>query len=153
MKNDFNDIIKDKAVIVGIGNVLKGDDALGPALIEKIKDEVDAVCIDAGSTPENYIGKIIKLQPDVVLLVDACHIERSPGEHEILTKDDILKTGFTTHDLSPVMFIEHLESETKADIYLLAVQPEGVAFGDEMSDSVKKAIEEIADWIKEAYNA
>jgi Ni,Fe-hydrogenase maturation factor len=51
------------------------------------------------------------------------------------------------------MFIEYLENETEADIYMLAVQPENVSFGEEMSDSVQKAIEEIALLLKEKQSA
>ena len=86
-------------------------------------------------------------------IADAAHLDLQPGEYEILKKEEIAKTGFTTHDLSPVMFIEYLENQTEADIYMLAVQPERVGFGDEMSDKVKSALNEITNLIKEAQNA
>ncbi len=144
MKNTIKDIFKGKVVLVGVGNILRGDDAFGPALVEKVKDDIAAVCIDAGSTPENYAGKIAKESPDTIIIVDAAHLELAPGEYDILSKDDIVRSGFTTHDLSPAMFIEYLETETGADIYMLAVQPENIAFGADMSDSVKAALEEVA---------
>jgi hydrogenase 3 maturation protease len=141
-------IIKGKTVFLGVGNVLRGDDGFGPALIERIRGNVDAVCIDAGSAPENYAGKIIKEAPDTVIIVDAAHLGRKSGEYEILKKEDIARAGFTTHDQSPDMFIGYLEANTEADIYMLAVQPEKVLFGEDMSASVKKAIEEITRAIK-----
>lgn len=153
VKSILFDLFKGKAVIVGIGNVLKGDDAFGPALIERIQGRTRALCIDAGSAPENYTGKIIKEEPASVLIVDAAHLELSPGEYDILKKEEILKCGFTTHDLSPRMFMEFLEEGTRADIYMLAVQAEKVKFGEEMTESVKKALEEIAELIVEAGNA
>jgi hydrogenase 3 maturation protease len=143
-------ILKGKTVFLGVGNVLRGDDAFGPALIERIRDSVDAVCMDAGSAPENYVGKIIKEAPDTVIIVDAAHLGRKSGEYEILKKEDIARAGFTTHDQSPDMFIGYLEENTEADIYMLAVQPENVSFGEGMSDSVRNALEEIAGRIKEA---
>jgi hydrogenase 3 maturation protease len=146
-------VLKGKAVIVGIGNILKGDDAFGPMLIEKLEGNVKTVCIDAGSAPENYTGKIIKEKPDVIVIADAVHLGLEPGKCDLLKKDDITRSGFTTHDISPVMFIEYLEKETGADIYMLAVQPEKLGFGEEMSDSVKKALEEIAKLIREVQNA
>ena len=141
----LSDIIKGRTVIVGVGNVLRGDDAFGPALIEQIKDNINAVCIDAGSAPENYLGKIIKEKPDNVLIVDAAHIDLTPGEYMLLKKDEIIRSGFTTHDLSPVMFIEYLEKETGADIYMLGIQPEKIDFGEKMSKKVKDTLEEIKD--------
>ena len=101
------------------------------------------MCIDAGSAPENYTGKIVKELPDIIILIDAAHLDLAPGEYEVLRKEEIVKSGFTTHDLSPNMFIEYLENETHADIYMLAVQPESINFGEDMSDSVKNTLEEL----------
>ena len=149
----FKDILKGKVVIVGVGNRLRQDDGLGPILIEKLKPQVKLTCLDAGTAPENYSGKIVKEKPDTILIVDALHLGLSPGEYEILRKDKILKSGFSTHDISPHMLIEYLQDETGADIYMLGVQPKTVDFGEKISDSVKEALEEIADLIKEADNA
>ncbi|MDD4909709.1 MAG: hydrogenase 3 maturation endopeptidase HyCI [Candidatus Omnitrophica bacterium] len=141
----FKDIFKGRVVIVGIGNVLRGDDGFGPAFIAAVKDKIKACCIDAGTTPENYIGKIIKERPDTVLLVDAAHLGLRPGEHAVLRKGDILNVGFTTHDMPPHMFIERLESETGASVYMLALQPENVDFGEGLSGSVNKSLQEMIE--------
>ena len=144
MNKTFEKIFKGKVVIVGIGNTLRGDDGFGPALIERLRGKVRAVCLDAGSAPENLTGKIVKEKPDTILIVDALHLGIAPGEYEILKKDEIVKSGLSTHDISPTMFIEYLESQTCANIYMLGVQPKDISFGREMSDSVKKTLEEIA---------
>lgn len=149
----FKNIFKGKIVIVGIGNTLRADDGFGPALIEKIKGEVGAVCLDAGSAPENYTGKIIKEHPETILIVDALHLGKKPGEYEIIKKADIARSGLSTHDISPNMFIEYLENQTNADIYMLGVQPKSVSFGEQMSDEVKQSLEAISELIKEADNA
>ena len=150
-------ITKGKIIILGIGNPLRGDDGFGPAFIQGIKGKVTALCIDAGSAPENYIGKIIKEKPDTVLIIDAVHLDSEPGKYRLLKKQEILKCGFTTHDLSPHMFIDFLEKETKADIYLLGIQPKNLSFGDDMSESVKKTLKELIELItqtlKEVKNA
>jgi len=153
VKNLFNNIFRGKTVIVGIGNIMKGDDGAGPSVIEKIQGKVKAFCIDAGTAPENYLGKIIKENPDTVIFVDAADIGGKPGEYALLEKQEILKTGFTTHDLSPAMLIEYLDKETNADIYLLGIQPLRINFGEDMSDEVKKTIIEIAGLVKEVQNA
>lgn len=149
MKNRFKDILKGKVVVVGIGNPMKGDDSFGPALIERLKDKTSMVCIDAGSTPESYAGKIIRERPDTILIVDAVHLGVSSGEYDILKSSEIERSGFTTHDISPRMFLEHLEKETGSDIYLLGVQPEDISFGAEMARDVKGALREIARLITE----
>jgi len=148
MKNCFQGILKGKTVILGIGNVMKGDDGFGPALVKNLESATGVVCIDAGPTPENYVGPIAKHKPDTVLIVDAMHLGKNAGHYEILRSEDVMKCGFTTHDSSPSMFLEYLKSRTQAEIYFLGVQPEKVSLGDEMSESVTKAINEITDLIK-----
>ena len=64
-----------KIVLVGIGNPLRGDDGFGPALIAALDGQVRAVCIDAGTAPESYAGKIIKENPDTVVFVDAADLD------------------------------------------------------------------------------
>lgn len=144
MKPVFKDILKGKVVIVGIGNIMRRDDGFGPVLVDRIKNRVKALCINAGTAPENYTKDIIKERPDTILLVDALHMEKRPGDYEILKKEDILRSGFTTHDISPVMLIEYLEKETGADIYMLGVQPQHVLFGEELSPRVKRTLDEIS---------
>jgi len=150
MQNPFADILKGKTVIVGIGNSLRGDDGLGPELILKLQGKLKAVCIDAGNSPESYTGKIVKENPDTILLVDAVHLNLPPGQYRILLPEEILKSGFTTHDISPRMFIEYLKTQTQANIYMLGVQPENVSLEEKMSGSIKRTLEEVAKLIKEA---
>ncbi len=150
MQNVFKNILKGKVVIVGIGNIMKADDAFGPFFIKKIKDKIAAVCIDAGTAPENYAGSIVKEKPDTVLIVDAVHLGLRSGEYRILNCSEILKSGFTTHDISPRMFIEYIKSQTNADIYILGVQPGSVSLGGDMSVNVRKTLEEIGEMIKNA---
>ncbi len=153
MKTNFKDLLKGKVVILGIGNVLRGDDGFGPTLINRLKGNVNAVCIDAGSAPENHIGSIVKEEPDTILIVDAVHLDLMPGEYEFLKKSDILRCGFTTHDISPNMFIEYLEKETCASIYMLGIQPQSLSLGDEMSGVLKKRLDELSKLIIEAKGA
>jgi hydrogenase 3 maturation protease len=139
------DIFRGKVVIVGIGNTLRGDDGLGPALIERLKGNIGAVCLDVGNAPENYAGKIVKEKPDTILIIDALHLGKRPGEYEILVKGDISRRGLTTHDISPTMFLEYLEQETGADILVLGIQPGRLKMGDGLSEPVKQALRQIEE--------
>ena len=143
MKINFKHLFKGKVVIVGIGHPLRGDDALGPSLVKRLDGHLDALCIDAGSAPENYLGKIIKASPDVILFIDAVDFNKEPGFYKILEQEEILKTGFTTHDLSPKMLIEYLSTETKAKMYLLGIQPKDLELGGQISLPVQEALGEL----------
>ncbi len=149
MKDRIKSLLRGKVVLVGIGHPLRGDDGLGPALVGRLKDRVCAVCLDAGSAPENYAGAVIREAPDTVLIIDAVHLQRPAGAWEILEDEEIVRSGLSTHDLSPKMFIEYLKARTRARIYLLGIQPGNLAFGDPISASVQKTLETIEDNIKE----
>ncbi|MFH2145606.1 MAG: hydrogenase 3 maturation endopeptidase HyCI [Candidatus Omnitrophota bacterium] len=139
--------LEGRVVIAGIGNILKADDAFGPKLIEMLDSKINAVCIDAATAPENYIGKIAGYRPDTILIADAVFLGKESGACEILEKGDILKCGFTTHDISPAMFMEFLENRTHAKIYMLGVQPENLSLGGEMSSVVKEALKKTAAFL------
>lgn len=137
-----------KRVIVGIGNPLRGDDGFGPALIERLQGRVGAVCIDAGSAPENYAGRIVKEQPDTILLVDVAHLDLAPGQFRILRPDQILRCGVTTHAMSCRMLIDFLAGQTQADIFMLGVQPQAMVLGEQLSEPLYEALDEIENLIR-----
>ena len=43
MKNSLKDILKGKIVILGIGNMLRGDDGFGPALVGALEGNPNLV--------------------------------------------------------------------------------------------------------------
>jgi len=53
-------------VFVGVGNRMRGDDAIGPALIDLIKGRVPHA-IDADGAPENVTSAIRRLEPAVIV--------------------------------------------------------------------------------------
>lgn len=132
--------LEGRVVIVGIGNKLRSDDGFGPVTIERLKDKTRAFLLDAGTAPESFLGPIIKNRPDTVIILDIADLGIPPGGIDILNKDDILKVGFSTHDASPGMFIDFLENNIDADIFMIAVQPKTVQFGGDLSREVIEAI-------------
>lgn len=153
MEKLFPDILCEKTVIVGIGNPLRGDDGFGPALVQRLQGKVNLACIDAGNAPENHLGRILKEEPDSVLLVDAADLGLDPGQYRILQPEDILKCGLTTHDMSSRMMIEFIQNQTPANIFMLAVQPENVSLGEPMSECLNKTLDEIELLILEENHA
>ena len=153
MENLFPDILCKNTMIVGIGNPLRGDDGFGPALVQRLQGKVNLACIDAGNAPENHLGRILKEEPDSVLLVDAADLGLEPGQYRILQPEDILKCGLSTHDMSSRMMIEFLQNQMPANIFMLAVQPENVSLGEPMTECLNKTLDEIELLILEENHA
>jgi hydrogenase 3 maturation protease len=141
--------LEGKIVIVGMGNPLKGDDGLGPYLIKRLKGKVEAHLINGEIAPENYVGKISSLEPDTILVIDACDLGWAPGEIGLLDIDKIENSGYSTHNTSPSVFMNYLKGTTGADVFMLAVQPEKVGLGEGISAPVKRALKKIEGWLKE----
>ena len=140
---ELNDKLRGRVVFVGIGNLLKGDDALGPKLVEGLASK-GLKTVDAGTTPENYIGKVASMEPDTVVLIDAVHLDSKPGSVELLEREDILGgIGFTTHTQSPAMVMERLELETGAAVLMLAVQPASLTMGAELTPAVQNTLNQL----------
>ena len=152
-KNELKKILQGQVVFVGIGNPLRGDDGWGPVLIASLRGKIGMACFDAGTAPENFTGKVVQNNPDTIIFLDAVDLNLAAGEWAILDKTEILKTGFTTHDLSPALLIQYLETQTQAKVYLLGVQPQNLGLGDQMSEPVSKTLAELSRMIPEVLNA
>lgn len=149
-ENVFGRILKGRVVIVGVGNVLRGDDGLGPVFVERLKDKVGVPCINAGNAFENYLGVIIRERPETVLLVDAVHLDMDPGEFAIVDPSRIEHGGLSTHDISPSLFLNFLVEETKCDVFLLGVQPERIELGTGISQTVRETLTVLENEVAEA---
>jgi len=132
----------EKIVILGIGNRLKGDDGAGSIIAEKLKSKLKLknVCvIDGESTPENYMGKIKKFSPSLILIIDIFDFGSYPGDFKIFNTEEIKETTISTHNFS----IPLIKKIIKTEIYLLGIQPEKISFGEDLSLPVACASEKI----------
>ena len=130
-------------IILGIGNTLKGDDGLGPKLIEALRtadpDNIQNY-IDAGIVPENYIGKIIKLKAKTIILIDALSFNGNPGEIKQLKPAALSGAGFSTHSLSPDLFLSLISKELNPNVIIIGIQPEQVALGEGLSSAIQSSL-------------
>ena len=140
-------IFNHKTIIIGIGNAIRGDDAAGVEIVKALNlAEIpgNIKIIDAGVTPENYIKRITDFRPRYLLIIDAVHFESEPGDVRIFEEDEIEVYGFSTHSMSPKLFINAVkESVVGIKCLLLGIQPENLRFGDEMTERVKDSVEEL----------
>jgi len=135
-----------KTIIIGIGNTLKGDDALGPLICQKLQNaKISAKVIDAGTVPENYIQPIVKQAPQNLLIIDAVDSGASPGTVSIFESEQLNAFAFSTHTLSPRLFIDVICGQIEVDVYVIGIQPAQTRFVQAVSAEVDKAIQLLAD--------
>jgi len=136
--------LKGKVIILGIGNTLRSDDGVGSILARRIKGKMPFIVWDAGSSPENYLEKIIKERPDTLVIIDAVDFGGFPGEFNALDGDDIKTVNlFSTHNTSISLIINYLKSHLKVDIIILIIQPKSIVFGNRLSPEVTKTLNKL----------
>ena len=132
-------------VLLGVGNEMNGDDAIGVYVARKFKCD-GWKAIDGATVPENYVGEVKKLKPEKVVIVDAADMGLKAGEIRIVPKEKIARATFSTHSIPLSLFVSHLEKYTNAKIYLIGIQPK--SFYGKLSEEVKKAGEKVINLIK-----
>lgn len=136
--------LQGKVSIVGMGNRLRGDDGVGPEIIKRLNSPLPGLLLfDVGEAPENYLGKIVKQKPDIIILIDAVDFNAPPGTIKVMEKDDIKDESLSTHNVSLNLIAKYLNKETSADVFVLGIQPETTEFGREISRPVREGLEKV----------
>jgi hydrogenase 3 maturation protease len=148
LKQQLDKLRNTKTLIVGIGNLLKGDDAAGPIVCQKLCDAgASAEIIDAGTAPENYIQAIIRKTPESLLVIDAIDFGASAGAIEVFRPEQLTSFIISTHSLSPHLFVDMICREIEIDVYFIGIQPAHTQLGQAVSSQVSQAIQELSDTI------
>ena len=148
----LNKLRDSTTVIVGMGNILKGDDGAGPLVCEQLaKAEISAGLIDAGTVPENYIQRIIKKAPRLLLIIDAIDFGAEAGTIKIFTPDQLDSRIISTHTLSPRLFVDIICRSIQVDVYFVGIQPAQTQLGQSVSAAVRRAIKQLSVVLTEIF--
>jgi hydrogenase maturation protease len=135
---------KDRRILfVGIGNLLKQDDGAGVYISTRIRETDHIKVITPEVSIENYIGKINSTEHDLMVLIDCTDIRRPPGSYDIIPLERVSDMTFNTHNISLKKISEFFSKE----VLILAIQPQTVAFGENLSYLVLEACNEIVELI------
>ena len=154
LAREIKDKMVGKATIVGIGNIMRGDDGLGPKLIEMIKAEhVNAKLFDCGTAPENYAIPILASAADTVIFIDAADMGKAPGEIAVMGIEKISDISFSTHSPSPRLFIDLLKTgKDDLNVFFISIQPKSTTLGSHVSDEVLRSLDLVKDALVKALN-
>jgi hydrogenase 3 maturation protease len=145
LKDKLSKHLPGNLAIVGLGNILKADDGVGCRLVHNLQGKIKAALFDAGTTPENQLGPIMRSKPDTVLVVDALHTADEPGNIKLFKAKKFVTTALTTHGLNLEFFVNYLKEHGISNVVFLGIQPVTVEFSDELSAPVQKALEKLED--------
>lgn len=150
IRADLSRRLKGKALLIGVGNTLRGDDGAGPAVLALLDGKVNASLLDAGESPESCIGRVRDAGLDSVLLIDAADFGAAPGDLAILEPEDIAHCALSTHHMPLDLFLRFIREESgAADVFALGIQPEHIGFGEPMSPAVADSVRAVAEILQE----
>lgn len=136
-----------KLGIIGLGNPLRGDDAIGIIILDELKKlniNKDIEMIDGGEGGFNILHQLQRF--DRVLIIDAVDFGGNVGETKLF---NIVDTTFenlhlSTHDINICKVADILRVLGDVpEIFVLAIQPKEMAYKEGLSPelNIKKITE------------
>lgn len=147
-------------VVLGIGNVLLGDDGVGPVVVQELRgsdswdgsDSRDGATsglppgtelVDGGTTGLALLPTVAACR--ALLVVDAVEVGDGPGTVHALTGrriGDAYRPRLTAHQtgVSDLISVARLKGTLPEPVALVGVQPESLAFGAGLSPPVIAAL-------------
>ncbi len=126
---------------MGYGNPSRGDDALGPVLLQRLKER-EPIGVELLTDFQLQVEHALDLVGrELVLFIDASVSCRSPFAFERLTaKPD---ASYTTHAMSPAAVLQvyrQLYRGTPPPSFLLSIRGEQFELGDDLTPAAKKGL-------------
>ncbi len=130
-----------RLTILGVGNELRGDDAVGPTLVEALQGKTAAALVNAGDMPEDYWAVLEATRPEVVLIVDAVALGSAPRDVALIEIDQLGGAHLTTHNTSIAVLAQALRERIACDILVIGIQPQDLSLGMPMSRCVRATVD------------
>ena len=132
-----------KILFVGIGNLLKKDDGVGVYISSGLINRRNIEALTVEVSLENYIGKINRIDPDILVLIDCVEMGSVPGTSKLISVSQLHDLTFNTHNIS----LKRISEFFKMPVYLLGIQPKKIDFGENISYLVMEEAEKIINII------
>ncbi len=129
-----------RILFAGIGNPLRRDDGAGVALCHQLQPAAWREVLLVEMSIENYIGKINRMNPDLLVLVDCVNFGREPGYWDYLPVEQLTEHTFHTHHIS----LKTIAELFRMPVWVLGIQPLSLEFGEGLSPAVRKTTDELA---------
>jgi hydrogenase maturation protease len=137
------------ALIGGIGNVLLGDDGVGPYVVRLLEARYgfgeNVEIADLGTPALDLLYRIVDRQ--ALILIDSVASDDPPGSVVFYRKEDILRVEpaqrLDPHSpaLSECLLAADMLGASPENVLLVGIVGESLACGDQLSKTVREAIE------------
>jgi hydrogenase 3 maturation protease len=128
------------ALLLGVGNRFRGDDAAGPLICSRLDCPT---AVDCGDAPERYTGLAGDELIERVLLIDAAEFGGGVGDVAFFGADDLVERFGTTHTSGLAVLSRFIRETYGKPVAVLGIQPGETGFGASISTAVRDTIDEI----------
>jgi len=140
--------------VIGLGNPLKGDDAVGPVVIEqlyRLNTEYKLKLVDAGADAFMVLDYL--LADDPVIIIDCAKMGKVAGEVVAFDVNSAnIKNVSGTLSLHGFSFAEMYVMATSigpvSPCKIIGVEPKNIDFNTDLSEEVEASIPEIIKIVK-----
>ncbi len=132
-----------KNLLLGVGNDIRGDDAIGEEIAREFQREGWDV-EDCGTMPENFIPHIEEGVYDQVVIVDAADMGLEPGEIRRVPRDNLGVFTMSTHAL-PLSLVMDFLAKKVGSVTLIGIQPKDMSLKEGMTPELEEAKEHLLE--------
>lgn len=138
-----------RVCLLALGNVDYGDDGLGVGLGKRLLAIGMQDVTLAGTTPERYLGGLMRERFEHVLFLDAVEFGAAPGSVVLLDASAISSRfpQISTHKISLAVLSQWAEANG-AKAWLLGVQPESLKPGQRLTETVETTLEALSSLLE-----
>ena len=141
--------------VIALGNPLRGDDGIGLAVLERLKQESlahRAILLDIGSDAFTLLEHL--MQKDPILILDCARMGKQPGEVSKFRIDNVhLQQASDMVSLHGFSLAEIYNMAGKmgdiAECQIVGVEPKTVEFNRDISPEVIQSIPLVVETVKE----
>ncbi|HUW34371.1 MAG TPA: hydrogenase maturation protease [Planctomycetota bacterium] len=145
--------------IIGVGNEIAGDDAVGPAVITALRQRDLTGDVELISVGADALGVIEYLQDDCdAIIVDAAHMGQVPGSVLIFpasrAKMTIVSDAFSLHGIGLSYALKIAEQlGLAARVTIVGIEPESIEPGHGMTAAVAAAVPAAVEAVTKLLNS
>lgn len=142
-----------RIAVVGVGNILMGDEGVGVRVVEAVGKRslpLDVECFDGGTAFPTLVGQLVRF--DKLIVVDAIRGGETPGTTYRLSIEDAQSRGgaaLSLHDVGVVetVLLQGLVAKIPKEIVFVGVEPEGIEPSLNLSAAVEARLDELVEMV------
>jgi hydrogenase 3 maturation protease len=155
LADDLQKILVDRTCIVGVGNMLRNDDAIGAIVANRLQQEISPASqlsvVNVEDVIENHVFRIAENDARNILVIDAVQWAGAEPGSLVLGRMEDLETsggGYSTHKLALSTAAIVLRHHGK-EVYLLGIAAANTDFGRQVSQDVLDGGEAVIAMVRE----